>query len=253
MMAHSPSPPRTTASDCRLFILEGLLISSLSGSLHHLRERVQTRAAEIQLQQEMQVRERTCELAEANRALQSEIAQRKGVQETLAREREFLMAVLQNIGDGVVACDASEALTFFNHAAERVPWKAGRVGTRQRASWSLRSVQGRWDHLLVDRGNATAPRLPGRAHPRCRTGDRFRDGRAAGHSRQWPTSLKRTGEKLGAVVVLRDITERKRAEEQIRGLNESLELRLQRLGVLRRIDAGHQRLARPPLHARHAG
>jgi K+-sensing histidine kinase KdpD len=101
-----------------LFILEGLLASALLGSLHRAREQVQTRAVELQLQQEMLVNDRTYELAEVNRALQLEIAERKGVQETLSREREFLMTVLQNINDGVVACDANEVLTFFNRAAE---------------------------------------------------------------------------------------------------------------------------------------
>jgi PAS domain S-box-containing protein len=45
-----------------------------------------------------------------------DITERKQAREALAREREFLNALLDNLQDGIVACDAKGNLTLFNRA-----------------------------------------------------------------------------------------------------------------------------------------
>ncbi|MCW5313410.1 AAA family ATPase [Nostoc sp. KVJ3] len=45
-----------------------------------------------------------------------DISDRKQVEASLAKEREFLNAIIHNITDGIVVCDASGKLTLFNNA-----------------------------------------------------------------------------------------------------------------------------------------
>lgn len=66
---------------------------------------------------EAQVAARTAELASSVLELESEIAERRQVEQLLQREREFLATVLDNLRAGVVACDAKGQLTLFNQAS----------------------------------------------------------------------------------------------------------------------------------------
>ncbi|AVH62122.1 ATP-binding sensor histidine kinase [Nostoc sp. 'Peltigera membranacea cyanobiont' N6] len=53
---------------------------------------------------------------EKSQSLQASLAQLKQTEASLAKEREFLNAIIQNISDGIVVCDASGKLTLFNKA-----------------------------------------------------------------------------------------------------------------------------------------
>ncbi|OYE01900.1 ATP-binding sensor histidine kinase [Nostoc sp. 'Peltigera membranacea cyanobiont' 232] len=53
---------------------------------------------------------------EKSQSLQASLAQLKQTEASLAKEREFLNAIIQNITDGIVVCDASGKLTLFNKA-----------------------------------------------------------------------------------------------------------------------------------------
>lgn len=75
------------------------------------------RLAELNLTLEAQVAARTAELASSVLELESEIAERKHVEQLLQREQEFLATVLDNLRAGVVACDADGRLTLFNQAS----------------------------------------------------------------------------------------------------------------------------------------
>jgi len=46
----------------------------------------------------------------------TDVSERKQTQDALQKEREFLAALLENISDGIVACDADGVLTLFNRA-----------------------------------------------------------------------------------------------------------------------------------------
>ena len=187
-------------------------------------------------QLENRVRERTSELAEANRALLDQVTERNRMQEALAREREFLVAVLQNINDGVVACDAEGVITLFNRATEELHKLPAAPITADQ--WS--------EHYNLYRPDAMTP-MPKEeiALYRALQGEVVHDfelviipkgGSARTMLSDGQPLFDAQGKKLGAVVVMHEITERKRAEEHIQALNTRLEHRLQRLGVLRRID-----------------
>ncbi|MEH2376985.1 trifunctional serine/threonine-protein kinase/ATP-binding protein/sensor histidine kinase [Nostoc sp.] len=51
-----------------------------------------------------------------SQSLQTSLAQLKQAEASLAKEREFLNAIIHNITDGIVVCDASGNLTLFNNA-----------------------------------------------------------------------------------------------------------------------------------------
>ncbi|MEH2198158.1 ATP-binding sensor histidine kinase [Nostoc sp.] len=53
---------------------------------------------------------------EKSQSLQASLAQLKQTEASLAKEQEFLNAIIQNITDGIVVCDASGKLTLFNKA-----------------------------------------------------------------------------------------------------------------------------------------
>lgn len=73
--------------------------------LRLLREELETRVAQ-----------RTNELSKVNASLIEEVEDRKTVEITLGREREFLSAVFESVTDGIVACDSDGVLTLFNRA-----------------------------------------------------------------------------------------------------------------------------------------
>ena len=50
-------------------------------------------------------------------AIVRDITERKRAEQGLLRQNEFIRAALENISDGVVACDADGNLTLFNRAA----------------------------------------------------------------------------------------------------------------------------------------
>jgi len=66
---------------------------------------------------EMRVQERTVELAASNAALQEQIAECQRMEAVLHQEKEFLNTVLENIEDGIVACNAEGVLTLLNRAS----------------------------------------------------------------------------------------------------------------------------------------
>ena len=57
------------------------------------------------------------QLEATNQELISQISERQRIEETLHQEREFLNAVLENVADGIVACDSEGILVLFNRAA----------------------------------------------------------------------------------------------------------------------------------------
>jgi PAS domain S-box-containing protein len=173
--------------------------------------------AEVALRQahdelELRVEQRTAELSNAKAAL--------------AREQEFLKAVLDNVNAGIVACDSDGVLTLFNRATREfhgLPEQAlppeqwadyyslyspdGQTPLTKEQIPLFRALQGQHIHnqemmIVPNQGIARTVLASGQA------------------------IADPQGTKLGAVVVMHDITDRKRAEAQIRALNAELEQRV---------------------------
>ena len=95
-------------------------IKGFVGALADISDRKQMEEALKQVNQDLESRvaDRTTELQGAIAQLQAEITSRNQAEEALQKEREFLSAMLNNLGDGIVACDANGILTLFNRATK---------------------------------------------------------------------------------------------------------------------------------------
>ncbi len=157
-----------------------------------------------------------------------DITERKQAEEELEEHRVFQEAVLECIADGIVACDQEGTLVYFNRATrefhglpvEPIPseeWAThyhlyeadGKTPLTQERIPLFRTLRG---EDVSDQEMVIAPKgLP----PRTLV--------AAG---RMLTDSK--GNPLGAVVLMNDITERRRAEEALRQAHDELEIRVEK-------------------------
>ncbi|HEV7682135.1 MAG TPA: PAS domain S-box protein [Pyrinomonadaceae bacterium] len=144
-----------------------------------------------------------------------DITESKEARERLQRALDFDETVMSSMGEGLYTVDTDGFLTFMNPAAQRI------------FGWSLDEIIGRHMHDVT---HHTHP--DGRPFPReeCAGLKVLREGKAVTDHQDffirkdgtfidvvYSSSALRSADKLtGLVVVFRDITERKRAEEEIR-------------------------------------
>ena len=163
---------------------------------------------------ERRVLQRTEDLARANRTLQEEIAARQQMADDLSKQTTILESILSSLGEGVIVADMNGKFLIWNPAAERIiglgPTNSGPEGWQQTYSVYLPdqvtpyptdelplvkairgvSVDGDEQFLRrVDRPDGLWLNVTGRP------------------------VLNASGEPLGGVVVVRDVTTRKREEE----------------------------------------
>ena len=141
-----------------------------------------------------------------------DISDRKQAQASLAKEREFLNAIIHNITDGIVVCDGTGKLTLFNKATrefhglpvESLPaeqWAEhfslyqpdGQTPLSKTEIPLFRALQGE----IVENAEMVIAPKHGFTRILLASGQAIFDA---------------SGDKLGAVVVMRDISERKQAE-----------------------------------------
>ncbi|MGO9118407.1 MAG: PAS domain S-box protein [Desulfomonilaceae bacterium] len=154
-----------------------------------------------------------------------DVTDRKKAEKALRREQIFTGALLENMVDGVVACDADFKLALFNRTARE--WHGLDARAVPAEKWAdyydLYCADG-----ITPMTEATVPLA------RAFRGEVLRDGGMVIRAKGQPvrhilancaTFFDETGTKLGAVGVMHDITERKRAEEELQkqvSLMESL-------------------------------
>ncbi|MBD2043481.1 PAS domain S-box protein [Microcoleus sp. FACHB-672] len=161
---------------------------------------------------EIRVEERTAQLTETIEQREQEMAERRRAEEALYKEQEFLSALLNNLADGIVACDANGILTLFNRATQEFhglpaqPIPAG--------EWAQH-----FDLYLPD--GKTPMQREDIPLFRALQGEAVRDVEMVIVPKQGKTRIllangqaiiDAAGKKLGAVVAMQDITDRKEAE-----------------------------------------
>jgi hypothetical protein len=156
-----------------------------------------------------------------------EIALSKHALETRLAEREkWFSTTLQSIADAVIATDPANVVTFMNGVAERL------------TGWSRGDASGRKLHevfSIIEAGGAPAdagvhaPATRGAVRPNA-FALAVRGGATIEIEHTTSPIVDEAGEVLGAVVVFRDVTDRKRLEQR---LNET-----ERLASIGRMAAG---------------
>ncbi|MFO7541063.1 MAG: ATP-binding protein, partial [Chloroflexota bacterium] len=194
----------------------------------HLRLRDLTRRLEEANENlERRVQKRTAALSQANQELQAEIAERIRAEEALERERMLLANIMETSPVSIIVVNRAGQLTFANSQAERV---LGLVKdeitqrTYNAPAWRITDFAG---------GPLPDEKLP------------FQQVMAiqkpvydVQHAIEWPDGrrvflaingaplLDELGQVKSVVFALQDITKRKRAEAEIRQLNQELEQRV---------------------------
>ena len=156
------------------------------------------------------------------------ISDRKQAEIELDREKQFLQTLLDNLSDGIVACDRRGIITLFNRATRELH------GLPQQAIPASQWAE-HYDLYLPD--GKTKMSLENIPLFRALSGESVRDiemmiipkqGSARIILANGDPIIDSQGEKIGAVVAMRDITKRKQAERKIIKLNSELEARVKR-------------------------
>jgi PAS domain S-box-containing protein len=164
-----------------------------------------------------------------NEKLHLEIEERKQAEDILEKEQQFLKTILDTIEAGIVACDSHGILTLFNRAAQE--FHGLPLEPLPAEQWAEH-----YDLYLPD----AATKMKKEQIPLFRTlqGETVRNAELMiapkrGTARLMLTSgqalVDRYGKKFGAVIVMHDITERKRAEEALRASESKYRLLIENL------------------------
>lgn len=155
--------------------------------------------------------------------LSRDITQRKAAEEALAVRHDELASILASVGDAVFGIDLQGRATYVNTAFERL------------TGWHEGEAIGRNSHRLLHHTRADSTPFPEAECPIFRTledgtlarreDDLFwrKDGASFPVDYTASAVRDRSGTLKGAVVVLRDITERKALDEERRRHREELE------------------------------
>jgi two-component system, cell cycle sensor histidine kinase and response regulator CckA len=179
-------------------------------------------------QMEREVSARTAELARANAALLREVGERLRAEQALREQRERLRLTLASIGDGVLATDRLGHVTFINEVASTLTGWAfeDALGKPLKEVFPLVEETTRQPieipaALSLREGTAVA--LSNSAVLRARDGaERPIDNCGA--------PIRGNGTIGGAVLIFRDVTERRRADEALRLRDRAIQAVMQ--GIL---------------------
>lgn len=175
---------------------------------------------------ERRVEERTAELRSANLRLEREVEERREAQAALAQEKELLSVTLRSIGDAVVATDTAGTVVLLNPAAEALlGWPAAEArGKPFRAVFrSVDPGAGSPAESLVDRVLATGASAASREETLLVA----RDGQERYIADGAAPIFDDRARMVGVVLVFRDVTDRRRMEQELQRADK-----LESLGVL---------------------
>ena len=176
-----------------------------------------------------------------NEQLQQKIKQLEQVQITVREKEHFLQTLLNNMSDGIAACDREGKITQFNPACKKL------FGLPQR---SLPTEQWSKHYRVYYPDGKTLLKTEDIPLVRAFNEESLRNyeittitesGKLYHLSANGGPIIDAEGNKIGAVVVLHDISDRKRAENAIHELNEELERRVRQR--TQELQASNQALA----------
>ncbi|MFZ3167214.1 MAG: PAS domain S-box protein [Candidatus Methanoperedens sp.] len=170
---------------------------------------------------EIKVEERTAELVNANEELKAEMIERERAEEALRESEQLWATTLASIGDAVISTDVEGRITFMNAVAEALTgWTLAEALTKPVTEvfniineYTRAEVEDPVTRVLLERNivglanHTILVRKDAKEVPIDDSGAPIRDG---------------GGKIMGVVLVFRDITERKQAEEALKQSEEQL-------------------------------
>ncbi|MCH7885902.1 MAG: PAS domain S-box protein, partial [Planctomycetes bacterium] len=158
-------------------------------------------------------------LAEANRGLATENARRRTVEEELQQSEARSRAIVDTAADGIITIDERGVVESFNGAAEKIfGYSAGEIIGQNVNTLMPSPYRDEHDGYLSTYLNTGVKRIIG--------GNREVLGRRKDHS-IFPMDLHVSEVLLGTsrvfTAIVRDITDRKRVEEELRGMGIALD------------------------------
>jgi PAS domain S-box-containing protein len=199
-------------------------IGFLSESFNEMLAQIQMRDIELEKYQkhlESLVTSRTAALENSTKQLQQELGERRLTEERLERSLSILRATLESTADGILVVDNDRKIVNFNqkflemwHISEHLMES---LDDNQALEFVLNQLKDPEIFLSAVRELYDKPYAEGYDFIE------FKDGRIF---ERYSKAPKIAGTSAGRVWSFRDITERKRAEEEIRQLNEELEQRV---------------------------
>jgi PAS domain S-box-containing protein len=173
---------------------------------------------------EIRVAERTAELLQANQHLQQELEERKQIQTSLQISQARFAGILEIASDAIISVDANQHITLFNQGAEKLfGYQAEEViGELLDRLLPERSIIAHRQHVSgFAQSNSRARRM----------GERSEIFGLRKDGSEFPAEASISRLNLGSetvfTAILRDISERKRAEELLRSSEERLQLALE--------------------------
>jgi PAS domain S-box-containing protein len=194
-----------------VFFVSAVLVSWWSAA----RKRAETSLQRARDELEAIVEERTADLNRSNEQLRAEIAEHKRAEEAL-RQQAGLLDLTQ---DTIFVRDVSDRITYWNR------------GAAERYGWTREEAVGKVSHQLIQTMfPAPLEEINSELLRAGRWGGELvhttRDGTHIVVASRWALQLDESGNPIAVLETNNDITERKRAEEDLRRLNEELEQRV---------------------------
>jgi diguanylate cyclase (GGDEF)-like protein/PAS domain S-box-containing protein len=208
-MKTPPSFLTNYSFDFKLRFLFSFLVTSIFSYLfEYSREQNQEELRNAHDDLEQRVDERTSALQEAIQSLQNEISERRRAEEALRQSEERYRTILENIEDGYYEVDLAGNLTFFNDSMSRIS------ATPKEQLIGLNNQQ------YTDQENAkkifqafNKVYRTGEPRKECDWEIIRRNGSKAYVESSISLRKDASGKPIGFRGIIRDITERKRAEE----------------------------------------
>jgi PAS domain S-box-containing protein len=183
-----------------------------------LAEKLRTRAGQIEAevyQRAAEVQQANRRLEAANQALLRELSERKWAQAALTKSEKWLSTTLGSIGDAVIATDVNGAVSFMNPVAESLTgWtQAEAAGNSMDLVFNIVNKETRLPVENPVKKVLRAGKIVGLAD---HTLLLSKNGKEFDIEDSAAPILTNSGEAFGVVLVFRDITESKRAEQALR-------------------------------------
>ena len=226
-LSHTPIP---ILINNNFFFLSGNIIGMFacySIELYSRKEFMQTRLLEAEREKvdsanrelEKRVEQRTAQLVKANKELKEEISEHKRTQEELKKSEEKYRTILENIEEGYYEVDLAGNFTFFNDSIQKI------------LGYDRNELRGMNNRQYTDQENGK--KLYQAFNKVYTTGRATKEFdwqiiRKDGSERYVEASVSvlkdSEGEPIGFRGIVRDITERKEAEEALRESKEKYRL-----------------------------